>query len=126
MRTTKRVFIAFAFEDRYYRDLLKEQSLNTRSPFEYTDMSVKIPWDSGWKERCRTRIKGCDGMIAMLSRNSLKATGQKWEIACAKAERVRLIGVYIRASDQSSPLEMNGIRKILWSWKGIQEFIDGL
>jgi hypothetical protein len=126
MRTTKRVFIAFAFEDRYYRDLLKGQSLNTRSPFEYTDMSVKIPWDSGWKERCRTRIKGCDGMIAMLSRNSLKATGQKWEIACAKAERVRLIGVYIRASDQSSPLEMNGIRKILWSWKGIQEFIDGL
>src|SRR5215213_11870983 len=118
------MFVAFAGKDRYYRDLMKGQSLNTRFRFEYTDMSVKVPWDSGWKERCRTRIKGCDGMIAMLSRNSLKATGQKWEIACAKAERVRLIGVYIRASDQSSPLEINGIRKILWSWKGIQEFID--
>jgi hypothetical protein len=32
-------------------------------------------------------IKGCDGVNAMLSRNSLRATGQKWEIACAKDER---------------------------------------
>jgi len=126
MRTTKRVFVAFAVEDRYYRDLLKGQSLNTRSPFEYTDMSVKVPWDSGWKERCRTRIKGCDGMIAMLSRNSLRATGQRWEIACTKEEKIPLIGLYIRASDQSSPPEISGIRKILWSWKGIQEFIDSL
>jgi len=126
MRTTHRVFIAFAVEDRYYRDLLKGQSLNTRSPFEYTDMSVKVPWDSGWKERCRTRIKGCDGMIAMLSRNSLRATGQRWEIACAKEERIPLIGVYIHASDQSSPPEMSGIRKVPWTWKDIQEFIDSL
>ena len=126
MRTTKRVFVAFAVEDKYYRDLLKGQSLYTKSPFEYTDMSVKIPWDSGWKERCRTRIKGCAGMIAMLSRNSLRATGQKWEIACAKQERVPLIGVYLHVNDKSSPPEMNGVKKIPWTWEGIRQFIDSL
>jgi hypothetical protein len=77
MRTIERVFVAFAVEDKYYRDYLKGQSLYTKSPFEYTDMSVKVPWDSGWKERCQTRIKGCDGVIAMLSRNTLRATGQR-------------------------------------------------
>jgi hypothetical protein len=73
-------------------------------------MSVKEPWDSGWKERCCTRIKGCDGMIAMLSRNSLRATGQKWEIACAKEDRIALIGVYIHANDKSSQPEMNSVK----------------
>jgi hypothetical protein len=118
--------VAFAFEDRYYRDFLKGQSLNTRSLLEYTDMSVKEPWDSGWKQRCRTRIKGCDGVIAMLSRISLRATGQKWEITCAKEERVTLIGVYVHANDKSSPLEMNGVKKIPWTWEGIRQFIDSL
>lgn len=33
MSADKRVFIAFAIEDRNYRDLLKGQSLNTDSPF---------------------------------------------------------------------------------------------
>jgi hypothetical protein len=126
MRITKRVFVAFAVEDRYYRDFLKGQSLNTGSPFEYTDMSVKEPWDSGWKQMCRTRIKGCDGVIAMLSRNSLRATGQKWEITCAKEERVPLIGLYVHANDKSSPLEMNGVKKIPWTWEGIRQFIDSL
>ena len=37
----KIVFIAFAMEDEAQRNLLKGQSLNTRCPFEFIDMSVK-------------------------------------------------------------------------------------
>ena len=124
--STKRVFVAFAVEDRSYRDFLKGQSLNTGSPFEYTDMSVKEPWDSEWKTRCRSRIKGCDGVIALLSRNSLSADGQKWEIRCAREEEVPLIGVYIHSDDTSTPTEMNGVRKIRWTWEGIANFIANL
>jgi hypothetical protein len=126
MRRSKRVFIAFAVEDRNYRDLLNGQSLNTDSPFEYTDMSVKQPWDREWKTRCRSRIRGCDGMIALLSRNLLRADGQKWEITCAREEGVPLIGVYIYTDDRSSPPEMDGVRRIRWTWDGIREFIDSL
>ena len=49
MPGTKVVFVAFAIEDESMRDLLKGQSLHTRSPFEYIDMSVKEAYDSGRK-----------------------------------------------------------------------------
>jgi hypothetical protein len=65
-------------------------------------------------------------MISLLSRNSLSADGQKWEITCAKDEDKPLLGVYIHTGDDSSPTEMYGVRKIPWSWDGIARFIDGL
>jgi hypothetical protein len=54
---------------------LKGQSLNTSSPFEYVDMSVKEPYDSNWKDRVRTRIRRSDGVIVLVSKNSLKSSG---------------------------------------------------
>ena len=122
----KRVFVAFAIEDEASRNLLRGQALNTDSPIEYTDMSVKEPWSSDWKERCRVRIKSCNGVIALLSENSLTASGQRWELSCAKEEGIPLIGVYIRTDDISAPPEMSGVRKIPWTWDGIASFINGL
>ncbi len=122
----KRVFVGFAIEDERYRDFLRGQSLNTNSPFEYTDMSVKEPWDSSWKTRCRERIKGCDGMIALLSKNTLKAEGARWEIKCAVDENVPLLGIFIHEDERSKPPEMNGQRAVRWTWDNIARFIDGL
>jgi nucleoside 2-deoxyribosyltransferase len=84
---TKTIFIAFAIEDERIRDLLKGQSLNTDSPFEYVDMSVKEPYSSQWKERTRTRIRRSDGVIALISKNTPKASGEIWEIGCAIEEK---------------------------------------
>jgi hypothetical protein len=42
----KVIFIAFAKEDERSRDLLRGQSLNTDTPFEYVDMSVKDLYSS--------------------------------------------------------------------------------
>jgi hypothetical protein len=41
MADKKVVFIAFAIEDERMRDLLKGQSLHTKCPIEFIDMSVK-------------------------------------------------------------------------------------
>ena len=71
-----RVFIAFAMEDKWARDRLVGQAANQRTPFEWTDMSVKQPWETDWRNRCRTRIRGCDGMIAFVTRNTAIANGQ--------------------------------------------------
>ncbi|MER3465481.1 MAG: hypothetical protein C4329_14815, partial [Chitinophagaceae bacterium] len=84
MADKKVVFIAFAIEDVTQRDFLKGQSLHTKSPFEYIDMSVKEAYDKDWKDRVRTRIKRSDGVIVLVSKNSLSSSGQKWEIECAK------------------------------------------
>ena len=67
MGNKKVVFVAFAIEDESQRNLLKGQSLNTESPFEYVDMSVKKPYDKEWKDRVRTRIRRSDGVIALIS-----------------------------------------------------------
>jgi hypothetical protein len=64
----KTVFVAFAIEDERQRDLLKGQSLNTNSPFEYIDLSVKEAYDTDWKDKVRTRIRRSDGIIALVSK----------------------------------------------------------
>lgn len=124
----KRIFISFAIEDAYYRDFLVGQARNKKSPFEFTDMSVKEPWSNSWKTNCRTRIKGCDGVIAIVTKNSKKADGQLWEVKCAKEEYKRVRGIYATQDDRpaSLPSEFDGIRVVNWSWDNIESFIDSL
>jgi hypothetical protein len=59
----KIVFIAFAIEDERQRDFLKGQSLHSRAPYEFIDMSVKEPYDSEWKDRVRTRIRRAEARM---------------------------------------------------------------
>ena len=84
----KRIFISFAVEDKVLRDFLVGQAKNDNSPFEFYDMSVKTPWDHAWKTNCRSKIKGCDGVIAIITSNTKNASGEIWEINCAKDENV--------------------------------------
>ena len=121
--TKKVIFVAFAIEDETLRDFLKGQSLNSRTEFEYVDMSVKEPYDTGWKDRVRTRIRRSDAVIALISKNSLTSTGQKWEIQCAKEEGKKIIGIWCRTGDQTA---INGIQTIKWTWDGITNFINSL
>ncbi|MGE5352284.1 MAG: TIR domain-containing protein [Chitinophagales bacterium] len=123
----KRIFISFAIEDVLYRDFLKGQARNEKSPFEFTDMSAKEAWDEKWKTNCRIRIKGCDGVIALLSKNTAKADGEKWEMNCANEEKIPMIGVHIHKDDKGAiPSELSGKKVIEWSWEGIKKFIDSL
>lgn len=122
----KRIFVSFSMKDVRMRDLLVGQSKNKQTPFEFTDMSVKTPWDNDWKTRCRTKIKGCDGMIVLLSKNTLNSSGAKFEIKCAIEEKIPLRGVHIYKDDRSVPLEMIGKKKVLWTWQSIGNFIDSL
>lgn len=124
----KRVFISFAMEDKSYRDFLVGQARNENSPFEFVDMSVKQPWDSSWKTNCRTRIKGCHGVIALVSKNTKNATGQLWEIKCAKEEGKRIRGIYTTVDNRptSLPSELSGVQVVGWTWSNIKNFIDSL
>jgi hypothetical protein len=68
MARNHRIFSSFAIEDAVLRSFLVGQARNERSPFSFVDMSVKEPWDSDWKANCRTKIKGCDGVIGIVTR----------------------------------------------------------
>lgn len=123
MADTKVIFIAFAIEDKGQRDFLKGQSLHPRAPFEFIDMSVKEPYDSGWKDKVRTRIRRSDGVIALVSKNSLTSTGQKWEIECAKDEGKPIRGIWAYKDDRTN---LPGVTTYEWSDANISNFIDSV
>jgi predicted metal-dependent hydrolase len=123
MAANKMIFIAFAIEDEKQRDLLKGQSLNTNSPFEYVDMSVKEPYLTSWKEKVRTRIKKSAGVIVLVSKNSLSSSGQKWEIECAKEEKKKILGIYAYTGDRTNIV---GVNTKTWTWDNIKNYINGL
>ena len=127
MATKNRIFISFAADDAYARDFLVGQAANAKTPFEFVDMSVKEPWEDSWKTRCRTKIKGCDGVIALISKKTMAADGARWEMKCANEEKIPMIGIHISKDDKGPiPPELSGKKVIEWSWDGIAAFINGL
>jgi MTH538 TIR-like domain (DUF1863). len=123
MANKKVIFVAFAIEDEGQRNLLKGQSLSTSSPFEYIDMSVKEAYVTEWKKRVRTRIKRSDGVIVLVSKNSLSSSGQKWEIKCAREEGKKVLGIWVFTNDRTNIV---GVNTRVWTWDTIQKFIDNL
>lgn len=124
----KKIFISFAIEDIEYRDHLVQQARNNQSPFDFIDMSVKKKWNPAeWKARCRTKIKRCDGVIVLLSKNTYNAAGARWEMKCAGEEGIKIIGMHIKKNDKGAiPPELKGKKIIEWSWNNIENFINKL
>lgn len=123
MSDKKIIFVAFAIEDERQRDFLKGQSLSPRKPFEFVDMSVKEPYDTAWKARVRTRIKRSDGVLILVSGNSLSSSGQKWEIQCAREEGKPVRGIWAYSSDRTI---LPGITTVSWNDLNISNFINTL
>ena len=121
MADKKIVFVAFAIEDVRQRDFLKGQSLLTSSPFEYVDLSVKEAYETDWKEKVRTRIRRCHGVIVLVSSNSLTSSGQKWEIQCAKEEGKPILGIWAYSDDRTA---IAGVSTVTWTWDNIKNFIN--
>lgn len=128
MATKNRVFISFAIEDKWAKEYLVGQAKNANSPFEFTNMSINVPFDEKWKTQCRTRIKGCDGMIALVSTNTAKADGAIWEVKTAKEEMVPVIAVYTTTDNRPAtlPAVYTGVKKVSWTWPNIKSFLDSL
>lgn len=122
----KVVFIAFAIEDETSRNLFTGQRVHPKTPFEFIDMSVKEPYSEDWKTKVRTRIRRSDGVIVLISKNSLKSSGQKWEVECAVEENKKIIGIRLSSTDNTYPNFMSGVGIIPWTWDGVADFIDRL
>ncbi|RNI28922.1 hypothetical protein EFA69_12820 [Rufibacter immobilis] len=123
----KRVFVSFAMEDEAIKTLFCGHAKNTRVPYEFVDMSVKVPWDNSWKTNCRTRIRGCDAMIVLVSENTRNASGALWEIKCGKEEGLKMLGIYIKNGNMNNrPVELWGTLCKSWGWENVSSFIDSL
>lgn len=123
MADKKVVFVAFAIEDERQRDFLKGQSLSPRAPYEFIDMSVKEAYESDWKDKVRTRIRRSDGVLVLVSKNSLTSEGQDWEIQCAKDEGKKIRGIWAYSDDRT---QLAGVATVAWSDANISSFIDSI
>lgn len=126
MAEKKIVFLAFAKEDESTKNLFLGQRLNTDTPFEWTDMSVKEPYKTEWKERVRTRVRRSDGVIALISSSTPRADGELWEITCAVEEDKPLLGIWIESDYRTKPTEMGSAPCADWTWANVENFISGL
>jgi len=122
----KRIFISFAIEDKFARDnLVFQAKQQTGTPFDFVDMSVKEPWSFQWKTNCREKIKGCDGLIAFISDNTINADGARWEIKCAYEENIPVLPVYVHDTGaRRTPSELGDKRIYHWTWDTIKKFLD--
>ena len=123
MADKKVIFVALAMEDVRICDMIKGQSLNTNSPFEYVDMSVKEAYEDEWKKKVRTRILRSDGVLVIVSKDSLTSSGQKWEIQCAKEEKKKIRGIWAYKEDRT---ELAGVNTMVWTWPNLTNWIDSL
>jgi hypothetical protein len=123
MADKKVIFVAFAVEDESIRNMIKGQSLNTNSPFEYIDMSVKKAYDEEWKKSVRTRIVRSDGVLVIVSKNSVNSSGQKWELQCAKEEKRKIRGIWAYKEDRT---DLAGVNTMVWTWDNISAWIDSV
>lgn len=81
----KRTFISFDYD---IKECLVGQARNPDSPFEITDMSIKEPVSSNWKENARRRIRGCDVVVVLCGEHTDTASGATAELTIAQEEGI--------------------------------------
>ena len=75
-----KVFISFHVEDEAQVDLLRSQAKDPRFPVEFTDYSVKEPFDEKWKTQCTERIKQSSVLVVMIGPDTYSREAVLWEI----------------------------------------------
>lgn len=123
----KRVFISFDYDnDRDIKECLVGQAKNPDSPFEITDMSIKEPIDSKWKENARKRIKGCDVVIVLCGHSTHTASGVTAELTIAQEEGVPYF--LLRGHNDNlckKPLHAHSYDEMYkWTWDNLKELIN--
>ena len=120
-----RVFISFAAEDSWARDLFVGQSRHPDTPWEIVDLSLHQPFSERWKTQTRPRIKGCDVVIQLISPSTYKADGVVREVECARQEGIPVFGVWIDKDKKGRfPGCFASSDVIEWTWDGVGRRID--
>jgi hypothetical protein len=123
----KRSFISFDYDnDLDLKNLLIGQAKNEDTPFEIADFSIKEA-SSDWKEKARTRIKGCDLVIVICGKHTDTATGVSAELEITQEEGVSYFLLWGRSSKTCvKPKAAKSSDKIYkWTWDNLKSLIGG-
>ena len=124
----KRTFISFDYDhDLDLKNLLVGQSKHPDSPFDIVDMSIKEAISKDWKDRARTRIKGCDVMVVICGEYTHTATGVAVEVEIAQEESVPYFLLKGRKDKTCyKPRTAKESDKMYeWTWDNLKKLIGG-
>jgi len=125
--SNKRVFISFHIEDEAQVELLRQQAKDNRFGIEFTDYSVKEPFDEKWKTQCTERIKQSSVLICMIGPETYQREAVLWEINKAYELGKKVIGVRIyRNETHKVPQSMieNNAKIINWDLDKLSKEIE--
>ena len=124
----RRAFISFHMEDEAQVELLRHQARSDRFDLEFTDYSVKEPFDERWKSQCTERIRQTSVVIVMIGEETHSRPAVLWEINKAYELGKPVIGVRMyKDANHKIPEQMqfNRAKIVNWNMKDIQDAMEG-
>ncbi len=114
-------------EDEAQIKLLRHQARSDRFDLEFSDYSVKEPFDSNWKKHCEERIKRSSVIVCAIGKDTYKRAAVLWEINKAYELGKPVIGMRIHKDHRDlvpGPMRRNNAKVINWNLKELQKAID--
>ena len=124
--TKPRVFISFHVDDEAQVNLLRHQA-QTSDQLEFTDYSVKEPFDEKWKTQCTERIRQSSIVVVTIGENTHQREAVDWEIRKAHELGKPVIGMRLHSDkDHKVPKAMteHGDRVVPWNLETVQSELD--
>lgn len=126
--TKKRVFISFDYDhDGDVKMLLAGQALNSDSPFDFRDASVKEHLVGDWKDKVRRRMDNIDLVIVLCGGHTDKAAGVAAEVLIAqeKGKPYFLLRAYRNISPKKPSTARPGDLIYDWEWPTLKRLVGG-
>lgn len=128
----RNVFISFAYEDRAEVDLLRGQAKNENNDLEFSDWSLREPFDSKRaayiKQGIRERIKHSSATMVYLTDKTASSKWVDWEIRESLALGKKIVAVY---KGNNPPRLSPTVRELKaqisftpWTHKGIAKALE--
>ncbi len=122
----KTVFLACAEQDELYRDVFTAQWARSGDQARFLDPPEDGADAQRWRRDVRERIRGSDGVIALIGGGTAVSSAARWQLSCAVTEGKPLLGLWVEAEHRRKPVEMGPARCESWTWENIGDFLDRL
>jgi hypothetical protein len=118
----KRVFLSFVEEDLDLVNLFRGQAKNKNSSLEFSDYSVKEPYDSTnaayIRSKIRERIAAASVTICLIGEDTHRSRWVSWEITASDEEKNLLFGVRLHSSAtrDTPPKALTDLKRPVYNW----------
>ena len=103
----KRVFLSFVVEDEVTVNLFRGQAKNKNNDLEFSDYSVREPYDSTnaayIRSKIRERIAAASVTVCLIGETTYKSKWVDWELRTSRDEGNKLFGVRLHSSAAKDP-----------------------